>query len=394
MIDGYAGQALTWQVQHGRVKISLRTSFHGRFQARYGSRVVTEAAGTGAQGGRSAVEDHITTASERITGSGDGGRRMRQITRERARRARATAAMAHARVLKVAETVAAAEDQFAATLEQLAESQPHYTDHLHALSSHAREQAAAERRWANSYALMSPLAGNSQAGASGQALSSQRDTADNGAFTPAMMWSLVDAFPDAVALTDGDGLIVLASRRLGEMFGYERDELIGRPVETLVPAALRAAHRDHRAAYMQAPRIKPKDDRAPLAGLRKDGGTVMVEISLSPVTTEAGLYALAVIREASEPWAREGFPELARAAAASQEHRRQEAILLGQVVNNLYKAGRSLRDTIATPSRTLAERTAEAVQMLDDTIREVRQHILKAHRGGTGHNSVTGDRVD
>jgi len=99
--------------------------------------------------------------------------------------------------------------------------------------------------------------------------------------------SLVDVLQDGVALADGDGALVMASRRLEEMFGYEHGELLGQPVERLIPADLQAAHRSHRATYAEAPRSRPRSDR--LVGLRKDGTTFPVEISLSPVTTAAGL---------------------------------------------------------------------------------------------------------
>jgi PAS domain S-box-containing protein len=303
--------------------------------------------------------------------------------------------LGRAQVLKVADAVASAEEQFAATMDRLAESQPRYADHLHALSSQARKQMAAERRWAASHALLTSLAGRSPSTAGGAEAGSVRQPAGPGPLAPELIWSLADAFPDAVALTDCDGVITLASRRLAELFGYERAELIGCPVEKLVPAASRAAHRDHRAAYAQAPRIKQRDDRARFAGLRKDGSTVLIEISLSPVKTDAGPYTLAVIREAPEPWAREDFPELAKAAAASDEHRRQEMILLGQVVNDLFKTGFSLRDAMSKPGRVLAERATEAVQVLDDTIGQVREHVLSAHRGETPRrNPVTRDRLD
>ena len=90
-----------------------------------------------------------------------------------------------------------------------------------------------------------------------------------------------------MALTDDGGTLALANLRLEEMFGYEHAELIGRPVESLVPADLQAAHRGHRAAYAQAPRARPMRAGARLVALRKDETTFPAEISLSPVTTAA-----------------------------------------------------------------------------------------------------------
>jgi PAS domain S-box-containing protein len=103
-----------------------------------------------------------------------------------------------------------------------------------------------------------------------------------GAITPAVLWQLVDALGDGLVLTREDGRIALVNRRGAEMFGYQREELIGLPVDALVPPDMRAAHRGYRAVYGRDPRSRPMGDRARLAGLRKDGVTFPAEISLSP----------------------------------------------------------------------------------------------------------------
>ncbi len=260
-------------------------------------------------------------------------------------------------MLKVAEAVAVAEDQFAATMDRLAESQPSYSKQLRALGSEARAQASAERRWATSYALISRLAEDSS-----------------------VLWRLVDAFPDAVIVADGDGLITLASRKLEEIFGYQRAELLGQPVEILIPAAVRPAHREYRAAYGRASKVKLKDDRARLPGVRKDGTTVLLEISLSPVSTEPGQYTLAVIREVADTWEREALPD-SWTGAAGLAHDGQELELLDRVVNNLFSAGVGLRGALASPGQTSRAQTSAALRVVDDTIREVRDHVLGAHGG-------------
>ncbi len=137
--------------------------------------------------------------------------------------------------------------------------------------------------------------------------------------TRAAAWKLVDALQDGVALTDGGGTLALANLRLEEMFGYQHGELIGRPVESLVPADLRAAHRGHRAAYAQAPRARPMGTGARLVALRKDGTTFPAEISLNPVTTATGTFTLTVIRDVTEARRLADLIDLARAAVAAEQ---------------------------------------------------------------------------
>jgi anti-anti-sigma factor len=192
--------------------------------------------------------------------------------------------------------------------------------------------------------------------------------------TSAMLWQLVDALGDGLVLTSHDGEIVLANWRSAEMFGYERAELVGRPVEILVPADLRAAHRDYRAAYAQAPTARSMGDRARLVGLPKDGATLPVEISLNPVPTATGHFILAVIRDATETRRREDLADLARAAVAEHTQRDQE--LLDRVTQSLFQVGLSLQAAADQPSELARERIADALRELDDTIRDIRSYVF------------------
>jgi anti-anti-sigma factor len=207
------------------------------------------------------------------------------------------------------------------------------------------------------------------------AMRPQRPGGRQGRLSEAVLWKLLDALADGVVLTDGDGVVVLVNRRLEDMFGYEHGELAGRPVESLIPADLRAAHRGHRAAYAQAPKARPMGDGARLVGLRKDGGTFPVEVSLSPVPTATGHFILAVIRDVTETRRREDLADLARAAvAAEQVHRGEE--LLDRIVNSLFDVGLSLQAAIDLPHHIARRRITEALQRLDDTIHEIRDHVF------------------
>jgi anti-anti-sigma factor len=196
------------------------------------------------------------------------------------------------------------------------------------------------------------------------------------AITPAVLWQLIDALGDALMLADDDGNIVLANRRCAEMFGYQRGELTGRPVEALVPADLQAAHHGYRAAYAQAPHPRPMGERARLVGARKDGATVPVEISLTPVPTANGHLVLAVIRDATQPRPREDLADLARAAVA--ERTGHDTELLDRVAHSLFQVGLSLQAAIELPSGVARERITEALIRLDETIHEIRDYVFTA----------------
>ena len=195
------------------------------------------------------------------------------------------------------------------------------------------------------------------------------------AITPTVVGKLVDALQDGVALTDGDGTLALANLRLEEMFGYAHAELIGRPVESLVPVELQAAHGDHRAAYAQAPRVRPMGAEARLVALRKDGTTFPVEISLSPVATVTGTLTLTVIRDVTKARRLTDLADLARAAVAAQQaHRGQE--LLDSITTSLCNVGLSLQDAADLPYGEVGKDIAEALGHLDDTIREIRDNAF------------------
>jgi anti-anti-sigma factor len=188
------------------------------------------------------------------------------------------------------------------------------------------------------------------------------------AITPAVVWNLVDAIQDGVALTDGQGLLALANRRLEEMLGYQHGELAGLPVEALLPESLRDAHRDHRASYSRAPAPRPMGASAQLVAQRKDGTTFPAEISLSPVTTTTGTLTLTVIRDVTET---RRLANLARSALGSRQAR-QHRDLLDTVITNLYDVGLTLHAVADLPQDSTSDRIAEALDRLDDTIRQIR----------------------
>ncbi|MEE9254412.1 MAG: PAS domain S-box protein [Pseudomonadales bacterium] len=112
--------------------------------------------------------------------------------------------------------------------------------------------------------------------------------------------SLMEAAPDPMIVADLDGHIILVNRRCEQVFGYEREELVGQPVESLVPERLRQVHRRDRAHYQAMPRVRPMGLAMDLRGRHKDGREIPVEISLSPTIIQERTLIIATIRDVAE----------------------------------------------------------------------------------------------
>ena len=111
---------------------------------------------------------------------------------------------------------------------------------------------------------------------------------------------ILESAPDAVVGIDATGQIVFANRQISALFGYDPDELVGQPVETLLPIRFHEAHRAHRARYLTEPVTRPMGAGLELAGRRRDGSEFPVDISLSAIETAEGLVATAFVRDLTD----------------------------------------------------------------------------------------------
>lgn len=108
---------------------------------------------------------------------------------------------------------------------------------------------------------------------------------------------LLEATSQGVLVVDAAGSIQLANRQVEALFGWERNELMGRTVDLLLPPDLKPAHREQRAGYMRQPTPRPMGAGCELYGRRKDGTDLRVEVSLSPFSTDAGTQVLCLITD-------------------------------------------------------------------------------------------------
>ena len=109
---------------------------------------------------------------------------------------------------------------------------------------------------------------------------------------------LLEHMPDGVLISNVRGGVTYVNARLEQLSGYRREQLVGRSLEQLVPAGMKAAHRAMRDGYLHRPRARPmgvveRDYRL----LRRDGTSISVDISLAPITRQGSTYVLAVVRD-------------------------------------------------------------------------------------------------
>ena len=111
---------------------------------------------------------------------------------------------------------------------------------------------------------------------------------------------LMDAVPDATAVINEEGTIILINKQLENIFAYAHEDLIGKPIRILIPERFHKIHPQHRMRYFRSPEVRPMGTGLELYGRRCDGTEFPEEISLSPLKTPDGTLAIAAIRDISE----------------------------------------------------------------------------------------------
>jgi protein-histidine pros-kinase len=154
----------------------------------------------------------------------------------------------------------------------------------------------------------------------------------------------VEAAPNSIVVIDERGRIVIVNSQTEKLFGYGREELIGRPIEILVPERFRAKHPGMREDFFVDARVRPMGAGRDLFGLRKDGTEFPVEIGLNPIRTEQGILVLSAIVDITERQRAEKRFRLAIESAPSgmvMVDRQGSIVLVNSQAEKLFGYGRA-----------------------------------------------------
>jgi PAS domain S-box-containing protein len=204
---------------------------------------------------------------------------------------------------------------------------------------------------------------------------------------------LFDASADALLVVDRDGNIVSANQRVHEVFGYTTGELLGSPVESLVPVDLSELHQDNRESFFRLPKSRPMGEGTELFARRKDGSLFPVEVALSPLRQGGELHVLAAARDITARKQLEKDLEDTRVQAIASARLSALGLMAGGIaheINNplsiIHSMASDLTEMAEEDSVTLQAiaRKSTVIRQTAERISEIVKSLRKISREGVG----------
>jgi PAS domain S-box-containing protein len=157
---------------------------------------------------------------------------------------------------------------------------------------------------------------------------------------------LLESAPDGMVIVNADGKIVVVNSQTEILFGYSRQELIGQPLEILIPARLDRLHVKHRESFVAEPHVRPMGAGLELFGKRKNGTEFPVEISLSPLRTPQGLFVTSAVRDITKRKHAEEQIKRLNAELGEALRRAERLGATGELATNMARQIENVLDTL------------------------------------------------
>ncbi len=190
---------------------------------------------------------------------------------------------------------------------------------------------------------------------------------------------LVEQAPDPVVVVDAEGCIASCNQRTADVFGYNASELIGEPIETLVPDGARTAHTVHRSVYLDEPTSRSMGSGAELSGRRKNGTTFPIEVSLGSLETSDGPQVIAIARDLTE---RHRAQEMAQVSRAKGEFLSRMSHELRTPLNSILGFAQLMQLAGARPDQ---QEALEQIQLAGHHLLDLLNDLLEFERVRSGH---------